>query len=101
MQYSSGIFKCNYTITESELNHAVVIIGYDAAGNYLIKNSWGKGWGNNGFGWVSGASAENCGIHLYAYQISSKTFVNSNSATITPGNPSNTNTDTTMEVSKY
>lgn len=94
MQYSSGIFKCNYTTTESELNHAVVIIGYDSSGNYLIKNSWGKGWGTNGFGWVSGATTENCGLSLYTYQISSKTFVNSNNPTNNVDNSSSSNTST-------
>ncbi len=34
-------------------NHYVLIIGYDdAKGAWLIKNSWGTGWGENGFGWI-------------------------------------------------
>ena len=32
--------------------HAVSIIGYDNNG-FIIKNSWGKEWGDNGYGWVS------------------------------------------------
>jgi C1A family cysteine protease len=28
--------------------HALVIVGY-VGGNYIIKNSWGTGWGQNGF----------------------------------------------------
>ncbi|MBL0056860.1 MAG: hypothetical protein IPP31_11915 [Chitinophagaceae bacterium] len=32
--------------------HAVSIIGYDSDG-FIIKNSWGKDWGDNGYGWVS------------------------------------------------
>lgn len=28
--------------------HALVVVGY-VGGNYIIKNSWGTGWGNNGF----------------------------------------------------
>jgi C1A family cysteine protease len=28
--------------------HALVIVGF-VGGNYVIKNSWGTGWGNNGF----------------------------------------------------
>jgi hypothetical protein len=36
--------------------HAVIIIGYDDnkfrnEGGFLIMNSWGKGWGRNGFTW--------------------------------------------------
>jgi len=33
--------------------HAVVIAGYDEDGNFLVKNSWGRRWGNRGFIWVS------------------------------------------------
>lgn len=32
--------------------HAVSIIGYDKNG-FIIKNSWGREWGKNGYGWVS------------------------------------------------
>lgn len=41
--------------------HAMVLVGYDDAkvsdkghkGAFKIFNSWGKGWGENGYGWVS------------------------------------------------
>lgn len=32
--------------------HAVVIVGYGKDG-FLIKNSWGADWGDNGYAWVS------------------------------------------------
>jgi len=33
--------------------HCVQVVGWDDAKQaYLIKNSWGTGWGMNGFGWV-------------------------------------------------
>lgn len=37
-------------------NHAMCIIGYDnnkAGGSFEIMNSWGKEWGDNGYGWIS------------------------------------------------
>nr|AHA62779.1 RCR3-like cysteine protease [Mirabilis jalapa] len=48
--YSSGVFQgeCGY-----ELDHAVAIIGYgesdDGIKYWLIKNSWGTKWGENGY----------------------------------------------------
>lgn len=40
-------------LSEYEPNHAVNIIGWDDTKEaWLIKNSWGKIWGNNGYAWV-------------------------------------------------
>lgn len=33
--------------------HAICIVGYDDERQYFkFKNSWGKNWGNNGYGWL-------------------------------------------------
>ncbi|WP_036730625.1 stalk domain-containing protein [Peptoniphilus mikwangii] len=53
--------KTRYHLKKSELNHAVTIIGWDdskkitdeVVGAYLIKNSWGTNFGDNGYFWVS------------------------------------------------
>ncbi|MBU0609242.1 MAG: hypothetical protein KKI08_15250 [Armatimonadetes bacterium] len=45
----------DYSETEST-GHAVVLAGYRTAGaqrQFLIHNSWGPGWGVNGYGWIS------------------------------------------------
>lgn len=35
--------------------HAVTIVGYTTAGRFIVRNSWGTGWGDHGFGYVSPA----------------------------------------------
>jgi C1A family cysteine protease len=33
--------------------HAISIVGYTAAGRFIIRNSWGTAWGDNGFAYAS------------------------------------------------
>lgn len=52
--YRSGVFDefadCS---GERDINHAITIVGWDdERGAYLVKNSWGPQWGENGFVWV-------------------------------------------------
>jgi len=58
MTYKSGIFTgCpDYATSKAAVNHAVVLIGYDSNGNYIVKNSWGPNWGENGYATVSGTA---------------------------------------------
>jgi hypothetical protein len=43
--YKSGVFSCPST-TDEQLNHGVEVVGYDASGNFIIKNSWGRSGGS-------------------------------------------------------
>ena len=45
--YSSGVFNSNCQLTSA--THAVLLTGYDSSTNWRIKNSWGTGWGENGY----------------------------------------------------
>lgn len=63
--YSSGIYfepKCD----PNNLNHAVLVVGYgtdDHDGDfYIVKNSWGSNWGENGYIRVARNRNNNCGI---------------------------------------
>lgn len=61
--YANGVFD---GCTSSSTNHAVLVVGYgtDAATGkdyWLVKNSWGTGWGNNGFIKMRRGTG-NCGI---------------------------------------
>jgi C1A family cysteine protease len=46
--YRSGIYS--YTSGSYQGTHGVVIVGYNDPGQYfIVKNSWGTGWGKSGF----------------------------------------------------
>lgn len=49
--YVSGTFN---EAAPGTVNHAISIVGWDdGKGAWLIKNSWGTGWGINGFMWIA------------------------------------------------
>ena len=50
--YTGGIFtSCKRKV--KNINHAVILCGWDdATGAWLMKNSWGTGWGEDGFMWI-------------------------------------------------
>jgi len=51
--YKSGVYSsktCNNTA--NDVNHAVVAVGFghqDGMDYWIVKNSWGTAWGDNGF----------------------------------------------------
>ena len=54
--YSGGIFQDSYTTCSSSpcdytpTNHAVALVGWnDADGAWILRNSWGSSWGENGY----------------------------------------------------
>jgi hypothetical protein len=50
MNYKTGVFKGKAT----GINHAVILIGWDdAKGAWLMRNSWGIGWGDGGYMWIA------------------------------------------------
>jgi C1A family cysteine protease len=45
--YSGGIFSHT---SSGQCNHAVILVGWsDSGGYWIMKNSWGTGWGENGY----------------------------------------------------
>ena len=66
--YSSGTYSgCPaFATSYSKINHAVIIVGYDSSGNYIVKNSWSTTWGQSGYGVVS--KDFDCGLSAFAYQ---------------------------------
>lgn len=50
--YRSGVYS--YTSGSYVGAHAVLAVGYDDAKQaFLVKNSWGSGWGESGFFWIA------------------------------------------------
>jgi putative hemolysin len=60
--WENNVFKCS---KPPDVDHAVVIVGYDDAGGYwIVKNSWGSNYQENGFFKVGYGQ---CFIEKYAY----------------------------------
>ena len=64
VKYESGTFDYDPQ-AKGEINHSVVLTGYDPDKGYLIKNAWGEGWGMKGYAYVKKESGV-CEWAIYA-----------------------------------
>jgi KDEL-tailed cysteine endopeptidase len=60
--YSSGILS-NATACGTTVDHAVLVVGYgyEATSNmnyWIVKNSWGTSWGQQGYVWIQAVDGE-------------------------------------------
>jgi cathepsin L len=69
--YSSGVYS-DPNCSTSQLDHGVLTIGWGKTGGsnaqpyWIVKNSWGTGWGQNGFFWMARNDNNMCGIATMA-----------------------------------
>jgi len=64
--YHHGIISRGST----NINHQIELVGYGSVGGkdvWIIKNSWGKKWGMNGFGYIARTKDKNgvCGMYTW------------------------------------
>jgi C1A family cysteine protease len=65
--YTSGVFDAD---CGDQLDHGVLAVGYNTLGGkkyWIVKNSWGSDWGNQGYIWMVRTAGEGeCGINMAA-----------------------------------
>ncbi len=62
--YTEGVFEHEGS---RDVNHAVLLVGWDdELGAWIIKNSWGSGWGDRGYAYVAYGS---CRLGSYAHRV--------------------------------
>ena len=64
----TGGVLAEYKPKTAQGGHAVAIVGY-RPGEFIVRNSWGTGWGDKGFAYASDSYAENAFTEAYGVSV--------------------------------
>jgi hypothetical protein len=62
----------DFDARDSDAGHAMSIVGYRVQANgtyFLLKNSWGKSWGDQGYAWIHETTLTRNIVDAYAYVV--------------------------------
>ena len=88
--YTSGVYS-DPACLGTQINHAIMLVGYGADANnnpyYILRNSWGAGWGMNGYMYIARGN-NMCSIASYNYY-PSVTYTTTTKAPLTTSSNNN------------
>lgn len=71
LYYKGGVYKTKNS--KKAGGHAVALVGFDDEKKaWLIKNSWGQDWGENGYGWIAYSDSSGIGNLTWKYEINNQ-----------------------------
>lgn len=71
--YSGGDEPLSDNVTDQGIDHCVTIVGWDdSKQSWLIKNSWGTYWGDQGYAWIT-YTTNNIGLYSAWVQVKKNT----------------------------
>ncbi|EQC33767.1 hypothetical protein SDRG_08869 [Saprolegnia diclina VS20] len=71
-EYKGGVFRCPKITNSDMIDHALLLVGYGYSSGqpyWILKNSYGAGWGVNGFMHLAADDDINCGLNIFPIRV--------------------------------